>query len=364
LANSSGHWEPLFLALQERGAAVVAMGTGTPPPGLSARFCSLPGRLITVRRRSTEHHLQFYLVSPGLFRVLRRLRPNVVICMEYSLASLWAVLAAKVVGRPSYLFQEHSAAKVLRPGLLKRWYRRLLVRLADGLIANTPQAREELIGVLWAPTKKIVDLPLLVPRDPAMSCAGPPLPPRNGYGPEFLVVGRLVRPKNVGAVIEAAATLRAEGLEFGITVVGDGPAGADLRRQARDAGLDGTVTFVGRVPAERIGHHYRRADVFVLPSLGDYRSLSVLEALHFGLPVLDSELDGNAGATVIDGHNGFVFDPHSVADLTSHMRVLISKPELRATMAKKSAAMLNGVTPRDVAAQALRQLCPGADIGP
>jgi glycosyltransferase involved in cell wall biosynthesis len=300
-------------------------------------------------------------VSPLLFRVLRRVRPDAIICMEYSLASLWAVLAAKMIRRPAYLFQEHSAARVLRPGRLKRTYRRLLVRLADGLIANTPQAREELVTVLRAPERKLIDLPLLVPRDPATACSGAPLPARVGAGPEFLVVGRLVAPKNVATVIDAAASLRAEELEFAVTVVGDGPAAEDLRRQAQGAGLDGTVTFADSVPADRVGHYYRRADAFVLPSLGDYRSVSVLEALQFGLPVIDSTLDGNAGATVIHGYNGFLFDPRSTSELAAHMRRLIEHPGLREKMAERSSRMLQGITPKNVAAAALRQLCPAVE---
>lgn len=283
LANSSAHWEPLFGALTRLGASVLAVGTGSAPQGISARTVELPGRLITVRRRATGHNVQFYLVSPALIGLLRRSRPDVIICMEYSIASMWAIVAGRVLGRRVYIFQEHAAAAALRPGPLKNAFRRLLVRLADGVVANTPEARAEVLDVLKARPETVVDLPLLVPRDPSLSLAPPEPPPSTTEGPEFLVVGRLVAPKNIEAVLDAAAVLRAEGLQFGVTVVGDGPHAAALHDRATSAGLQDTVTFVGAVPGNRIGHYYRRADAFVLPSLGDYRSVSVLEALQFGL---------------------------------------------------------------------------------
>lgn len=356
LANSAAHWEPLFGALRGLGASVLAVGTGTPPPGSSARLEELPGRLVTVRRRGTGHDVQFYLVSPALIGLLRRSRPDLIICMEYSIASLWAVVAGWVLRRRVYIFQEHAAAATLRPGPLKNAYRRLLVRLADGVIANTPEARAEVLDVLRARPHKAIDLPLLVPRDPALSCVPPEPAPRTTEGPEFLVVGRLVAPKNIGAVLDAAAALKAEGLRFGVTVVGDGPIAAALRDQASEAGLEDTVTFVGAVPGNRIGHYYRRADAFVLPSLGDYRSVSVLEALQFGLPVVDSMFDGNAHTTVRHGRNGFVVDPRSEEELASSMRTLIVDPELRAAMAEESGKTLRHITPESVAAAVLARL--------
>ncbi|SFF51447.1 glycosyltransferase family 4 protein [Blastococcus tunisiensis] len=356
LTNSSAHWEPLFGALGRLGASVVAVGTGSAPPGISARMERLPGTLVTVRRRGTGHNLQFYLVSPALIGLLRKIRPDVIICMEYSIASMWAIVAGRWLGRRVYIFQEHAAAATLRPGFLKTAYRRLLVRLAQGVIANTPEARAEVLDVLKARPDTVVDLPLLVPRDPGRSCTPPEPSPSTTEGPEFLVVGRLVAPKNVEAVLDATAVLRAEGLRFGVTIAGDGPHAAALHDHAVRAGVEDAVTFVGAVPGNRIGHYYRRADAFVLPSLGDYRSVSVLEALQFGLPVVDSIFDGNAHTTVRHGHNGFVVDPRSVKELAGAMRTLIVDGGLRAAMAAQSARTLRHLTPESSASAVLERL--------
>ena len=69
--------------------------------------------------------------------------------------------------------------------------------------------------------------------------------------------------------------------------------------------------------------YYAAADAFVLPTLYDPCSLSVLEAAACGLPCITTRLNG-AGELLRDGVEGYVLDdPCNVAHLADRMRALL-----------------------------------------
>ncbi len=109
------------------------------------------------------------------------------------------------------------------------------------------------------------------------------------------------------------------------------------------------------VPYDAIGHVFAYCDVFVLPSLFDYRSVAVLEGMRFGMPIIDSAHDGNADDSVRDGVNGFVFEPTDLSSLTRAMREFIQRPALIEEMGARSAEVIADLTPLS-AAEALRHI--------
>ncbi|MCL2654756.1 MAG: glycosyltransferase family 4 protein [Coriobacteriia bacterium] len=69
-------------------------------------------------------------------------------------------------------------------------------------------------------------------------------------------------------------------------VVGDGPALADLRRQAVQRGVADRVIFAGEVPWEDVPQYYQTSDVFVSMSESETQGLTYIESLAAGCPVL------------------------------------------------------------------------------
>jgi glycosyltransferase involved in cell wall biosynthesis len=119
----------------------------------------------------------------------------------------------------------------------------------------------------------------------------PPPEPRPEGGP--VVVGaaaRLVPGKGVDDLLEAAALLRGEGVVF--RIAGDGPLRSALEQLADRAGLGDTVQFLGRVPA--MPEFWRSLDVAVVPSNQwiESFSMSTLEAMACGLPVVGTNAGG------------------------------------------------------------------------
>ncbi|MCI8816800.1 MAG: glycosyltransferase family 4 protein [Angelakisella sp.] len=120
-------------------------------------------------------------------------------------------------------------------------------------------------------------------------------------------VGRLGREKSVDVLLDYwKAGVKPED-HIHLVVIGDGPVRPELEEQAKALGIEDMVTFTGRVEHEDLPPYYALCDVYVTASLSDTNSISMLEGMCSGLPVLQRNDPLNADQ-VRDGKNGFNFD--------------------------------------------------------
>src|SRR4051794_4423494 len=94
----------------------------------------------------------------------------------------------------------------------------------------------------------------------------------------FLFLGRLDPEKGLFELLDAFGSVHAAHPSARLTVAGEGPAGPALERRAAELGLQGSVTFAGRVAYEQLGNVFSSHDCLVLPSYSEGMPLSVLEA--------------------------------------------------------------------------------------
>lgn len=111
----------------------------------------------------------------------------------------------------------------------------------------------------------------------------------------ILSVGRLNEIKGFTYLIEALRDINGVSL----TIIGDGPLLKKLKYQSK--GLD--VTFLGNVAHDKLIDIYRNSDIFVLPSLNEGMSNTVLEAMACGLPLILTNVGGSF--ELVNG-NGFI----------------------------------------------------------
>jgi glycosyltransferase involved in cell wall biosynthesis len=171
----------------------------------------------------------------------------------------------------------------------------LLEKLAAAsLVRTNTRAHERYLAAL-APleTGKIVNIYNGVSLVPELA------PPRRWQPPfRLLALGRLVPKKGYAILLAACRLLAREGLDFHLTLAGDGPERRQLRRLIGRYGLKGRVTLPGFVPHREVPHLLQEADLFIMPSLitpsGDRDGIPnvVLEALLHEVPVVATEISG------------------------------------------------------------------------
>ena len=214
-------------------------------------------------------------------------------------------------------------------------------RRIDHLICLSEQMREE-VKVLGLPESIITVIPnsIDVPTEPASV----PRPKTSPF--HVLFTGRLSTEKSLETLLEAVAVLGRKGHAITVDLVG----GPDSRRDA----MPELQALAEAAPDEvRIRFHgyqvdtdpfYRSADVFVLPSLSEGMSNSLLEALAYGLPCVVSDIPPNR-ELVDPGVTGFVFPPGDSGALESQLELLIRDREAGGDrMAEMSAAARHRMT--------------------
>jgi glycosyltransferase involved in cell wall biosynthesis len=202
-------------------------------------------------------------------------------------------------------------------GLAERWQ----ARRAD-LVTG---ASEDLVARARALGARRAELAPVASALPARSAPGDPGSVRAALGlaagvPVLLTVSRIAPQKDLDVLVDAAARL-GPGAVWLVAGDGDPDLLARLRQRARDAGAD--VRFLGR--RDDIPDLLALADVFVLASRWEARSLAVQEAMAAGLPVV---VTGTGGLPELVGEAGLTVPVGSPAALAAAIGGLLADPDL------------------------------------
>jgi glycosyltransferase involved in cell wall biosynthesis len=347
---------PMVDALSRRGLEILVF-TGIPPREPSPFPLEVvKGRVLRDRIDEEGYAKPFMHTSPRLIVELLRWRPEVIITVEYGLATLWSIIAGLAGRCPVAILQEHISPAAYRDSPARRVFRLALAQFADAFIANTKEAAAEIVSTLRVPPARIFEVPLLLPPTCDYLLADPFESPQIARRPVFLFVGRLIGRKNPRVLLEAAHLLHQQGQRFAVWIAGEGPERAALGRYVESNDLEDVVSFLGPIPYRSIGHAYQASDVFVMPTLADVMSVAVLEAIRFERPVIGSKMGGFAGHAVLEGVNGFLFDPRDAAGLARCMSSFIDEPALIDDMGRRSAEILHGLSHEDSADRLVRVL--------
>src|SRR5262245_20830634 len=269
---------------------------------------------------------QDYRMYGRLHRVLRRLRPDIV--HTRNLGTLEYLVAAAFAGVGSRIHGEHGRDiydpdglnfkyNLLRRALKPFVHRYIAVSndLADWLVHTVGVQRDHVSRICNG-----VDVKRLHPRTEPRCDFGP-----KGFAcPTSIVLGTVGRMEAVKDsltlvraflhLVSANANLRDR---VRLAVIGDGALRLEAQELVSAADAKSLVWF----PGERndIPEIMRRLDLFVLPSLREGISNTILEAMATGLPVIATRVGGNP-ELVEDGETGTLVppaDPIAMADVIS-----------------------------------------------
>lgn len=155
-----------------------------------------------------------------------------------------------------------------------------------------------------------------------------------GIEPDELLVGavgNVRRAKGYEVLLEAAGLLRRAGTKCRIVVAGltGGTLFPELERRHAELGLGNAVRFIGfREDAERL---YRALDVYLLTSHSEGFSLSTVQALASGLPVVATRC-GGPEEIITDGADGLLTTPGSASEIANAIQSLAADGALRSRL--------------------------------
>jgi sugar transferase (PEP-CTERM/EpsH1 system associated) len=276
---------------------------------------------------NSDLKLQFPLFR--LARIMRQYRPHIVHSRNWG--AMEAVAAAKLAGVPVVVHSEHGYEVDMFAGLpmRRRLFRRAAYAKADAIFAVTRELRDFHSRQAWIRPERMGVIYNGVDTQRFAPCSESRIAMRKELGlPEksFVVgaVGRLVPIKDHRTLLRAAALVSAAGVDVRVLLVGSGPEREGLQSQATGP-LEGRVCFAG--DSSRVPDMLNAMDVFVLPSLNEGMSNTLLEAMACGLPVLATNVGGNP-EIIENDVNGCLFTPGDAEWLADKLKLLARDPNL------------------------------------
>jgi sugar transferase (PEP-CTERM/EpsH1 system associated) len=254
------------------------------------------------------------------WRLLRRLRPDIVHTRNLGTVDLqWVAWAAGVPRRVhgEHGWEAHDPQGLDPRGLRIRRACRPVIHRYVPMSQDIARWLERHVGVERARIRQLysgVDSDLFHP------------PSTIGHPLSLGTVGRLDPVKNQASLLATLSSLAPRFPGLRLTVVGDGPLRASLEAQAASLGLTGRVSFTGA--RSDTPDLLRSFDLFVLPSVNEGISNTILEAMATGLPVVAGRVGGNP-ELVVDGVTGRLYDPADPEALEQALLPYLTDPALR-----------------------------------
>jgi glycosyltransferase involved in cell wall biosynthesis len=215
----------------------------------------------------------------------------------------------------------HNIGYKLFDRLIFSWLTPLVWKSAKKIIANSEGLKNEALKIKdnlrISVVTNGVDTEFFVPSAENKEADGPM---------KITYTGRLNRVKGLDVLVASAVHVRGS---FEVNIVGDGPACEALKKKALEFGQSGRINFVGQKDREEILKIYQDSDIFVMPSLNEGMSNSVLEAMACGLPVIVTDTSGSS--EMICG-NGYIVPRADKIALAVTMQKFIDDPNLKESM--------------------------------
>jgi len=212
--------------------------------------------------------------------------------------------------------------------LLMKWTKKVIV-LSQSLIERAIRLGADPEKIVVIPSG--VDCSYFNPDTPEAEKRAREIRDRIGVGDATIIgfIGRLVPVKGVKHLVSAMKQVQQEHSNAHLLIVGDGFERPELQTVAQK--LKVKTTFLGW--EKNVMPLYAVMDVFVLPSLMEGLSNSLLEAMAMGKPVIATDVGGNKDV-VVDGENGFLVPPVNPSSLSLKLKKLIECDDLRKEMGR------------------------------
>ncbi|VVB89281.1 Trehalose synthase [uncultured archaeon] len=236
----------------------------------------------------------------------------------------------KILNKPLIVSVHGSDLIFLNNGFLK-YLGLFILKNCDLCSVNSTATRDSVIS------KKIVKKLKIIPMGVDLNLFNPDTVSKINKTPitddlVILTVGRLSEEKGIKFLIEAMPAILKDIPAVKLMIVGDGPERKNLEQIVKRYDLT-NVIFVGTVLNEDMNKFYKKADVFVLPSLREGLGVVLLEAMACGIPVIGSNIGGITDI-IRNKENGLLVEPENPKDIADKIIMLLSEEKLKQKFSK------------------------------
>ncbi len=321
-------------------------------PGASAIQLVGETKFVETTKIETGYDRGFIAVSPSIIGHLLKFRPQIVFPQAFSLWTVLVVLLKPVGGwKIAIIYDGSSPNTDFRDSSFRTFVRRILAKFADAFVSNSQAGKRYLVEALNVPEAEVFTRTYLVPDAETLL---KPLSTNKVENlglkqPIFLYVGRITARKGIKTLLEACAILKKQGYsDYTLLIVGKGDQQDELEAFIKEQDFPEQVNWVGWVDYGSLGAYFQQSDIFVFPTFEDVWGMVVPEAMVFGKPILCS--NGAASCElVVEGENGYIFDPTNAQELSEKMRIFIDNPDLIESMGESSRQLISQKTPETAA---------------
>jgi glycosyltransferase involved in cell wall biosynthesis len=310
--------------------------------------------IISVIRNKVLEKTSFFYLWLNLRHILNEVNPDVVAIAGYSEPGMlftlfWCVWNNK----PIILFADSKENDEFRSWWKEKLKSLIVNRCKAALVAG--DIHKQYLTKLGIPSNAIflgydvVENQVFHPNK-IRHCSSPLTKPY------FLAINRFVTKKNLPLLISSYAKYRQQkgDLAWDLVLSGDGELRPQIEKQINELDLTKFVHLPGFLQQEELLPYFAHANCFIHASIQEQWGLVVNEAMAAGLPVIVSHRCGCFEDLVIEGVNGFGFDPEDQEALTQLMLKMSSKEVDLVAMGEASLQHIQKYSP-DYFAQGLMQ---------
>jgi glycosyltransferase involved in cell wall biosynthesis len=287
----------------------------------------------------------FALPPLGVIPALFKFKPDVIFVTTFTLWTLISLILRPLTRWKVVVIYSGSSPNTDRQ---KLWLRKLIAGKPDAYLTNSQGGKKYLVEVLKVEERRVfARLNQMPDREALLKSDSPTILDSidSVQHPVFLYVGQIIKRKGISFLLEACVLLNQWGHKnYTVVIVGKGEERKELENWVKKEGIEEQVKWAGWVNYGNLGSYFQKSDVFVFPTLEDIWGMVAIEAMLFAKPVLCSQ-EAGAVEMVVDGENGYKFDPYKPEQLAELMCKFISQPDLSKTMGDKSLEKIAPHTP-------------------
>lgn len=218
---------------------------------------------------------------------------------------------------------------------IQRWLMKALLTHADSFLCQGPSWQRFAVAKLGYSVDSSPIIPNWTATEDLLRIGRTRGPQPDSRSTRILFVGWLERAKGVEELLIAARLLNEAGLDFELSLVGDGHSRVWAEAYVREHCLDHRVCLLGWQSQHELRSHLASHDIFVLPSWGEGMPNALIEAMAARLACVCSRV-GMVPDFLLHGTHALLTAPRNPEGLGEALRLLIEDAALRDNLADRA----------------------------